>query len=170
MLRHLLNLLLWILPPSRLFAFRHFCLKLAKVEVGDNVSVCGRGWIYVRGRLVIGQDTWLSPGVIFYTHLDADIAIGARCDIGHDVKFVPGSHEIGSVTRRAGTGTAKSIVIEDGCWIGAGAMILGGVHIGSGSIVAAGAVVTRDVASNVLVAGIPAVLKDRKSTRLNSSH
>jgi len=159
MLRHLLNLLLWPLPPSRLFAFRRFFLKLAKVEIGDNVSVCGQGWIYGPGRLIIGQDTWFSPGVIFYTHLDARISIGKCCDIGHGAKFVTGSHEIGPSTRRAGTGTAKSIVIEDGCWIGAGATILGGVHIGSGAIVAAGAVVTKDVAANVLVAGLPAVFK-----------
>jgi maltose O-acetyltransferase len=159
MLRHLLNILLGILPPSRLFLLRRICLKLSRVDIGHNVSVCGRGWIYGRGRLRIGNETWLSPGVIFHTHLDAPIFIGSNCDIGPTVEFITGGHIIGTASRRAGTGTAKPIVINDGCWIGAGSRILGGVNIGTGSVVAAGSVVTSDVPANVLVAGIPAIFK-----------
>ena len=159
MLRHFLNFLLWCLPPSRMFSFRNFCLRLGKVQLGQNVSVCGRGWIYGRGRLEIGDATWLSPGVVFYTHADVAIAIGSRCAIGPAVEFVTGSHEIGDASRRAGKGTAAAIVIGDGCWIGSGARILGGVRIGNGAVVAAGAVVTRDVPANVLVAGVPARVK-----------
>ena len=70
-----------------------------------------------------------------------------------------GSHQTGPSERRAGAGTAKEIVVESGCWIGARVLVLGGVTIGAGSIVAAGAVVTRDVAPNTLVAGVPAVKK-----------
>ena len=51
---------------------------------------------------------------------------------------------------------AKPITIEDNCWICSGATIVGGVTIGKGSIVAAGAVVTRDVPAGVIVAGVPA--------------
>jgi len=159
MLRHFLNLLLWVLPPSRLFRFRAFCLRLGKVNVGDNVSVCGRGWLYGRGQLTIGDNTWLSPAVIFYSHLDATIVIGANCDIGPAVEFIPGGHIIGPSLRRAGLGTAKPIVINDGCWIGAGTRILGGVNVGAGAVVAAGSVVTKNVPTNVLVAGVPAVVK-----------
>lgn len=161
MLRHLLNILLWILPPSRLFLFRRICLKLSQVEVGKNASVCGRGWVYGRGRLRIGSHTWLSPGVLFYTHLDAPIVIGSNCDIGPAVEFITGSHLVGDSSRRAGQGTAKPIVINDGCWIGAGSRILGGVNVGSGTVVAAGSVVIGDVPANVLVAGVPAVVKKR---------
>ena len=50
----------------------------------------------------------------------------------------------------------ESIVVGDGVWIGARATILPGVQIGDGAVVAAGAVVTRDVAANSLVAGVPA--------------
>lgn len=121
--------------------------------------MCGRGWIYGRGQLCIGSDTWLSPGVIFHTHLDAPIVVGSNCDIGPTVELITGGHIIGTASRRAGTGTAKPIVINDGCWIGAGSRILGGVNIGSGSVVAAGSVVVRDVPANVLVAGVPAVVK-----------
>ena len=53
----------------------------------------------------------------------------------------------------------KEVHIGDNCWIGAGAIILPGVSIGNGSVVAAGAVVNKDVPDNVMVAGVPAVVK-----------
>jgi maltose O-acetyltransferase len=161
MIRHLLNIVFWILPPSRFFLFRRFFLKLSQVEVGKNVSVCGRGWIYGRGRLHIGNNTWLSSGVIVYTHLDAPIDIGSNCDIGPGVEFITGGHHVGASSRRAGEGTAKPILVNDGCWIGAGARILGGVNIGPGSVVAAGSVVIHNVPANVLVAGVPAIIKKK---------
>lgn len=159
MLRHLVNNLLHWLPPSRLFALRRWLLKLAAIELADDVCFCGGGWIYGRGRVVIGRKTWLSPGVIIHSHLDAQISIGERVDIGPSVEFITGSHLIGIGQRRAGAGTAKPIVIGNGCWIGARSIILGGVKMGDGCVVAAGAVVTHDVPPNTLVAGVPARVK-----------
>jgi tetrahydrodipicolinate N-acetyltransferase len=52
------------------------------------------------------------------------------------------------------------LVIEDRCWIGAGAIVLKGVTMHSGAVAAAGSVVTRDVPARVLVAGIPASVMD----------
>ena len=161
MIRHLLNLLLWMLPPSRLFLLRRIFLKLSNINVGNNVSVCGRGWVYGCGQLSIGDNSWLSPGVTIYTHLDAPIVIGSNCDIGPAVEFITGGHIIGASSRRAGQGIAKPIVINDGCWIGAGSRILGGVSIGLGSVVAAGSIVICDVPANVLVAGVPAAVKKK---------
>ena len=57
----------------------------------------------------------------------------------------------------------KPITIGDDCWIGYRAVICAGVNIGRGSIIAAGAVVTRDVPDFTIVAGVPArVIKSRK--------
>ncbi len=103
------------------------------------------------------------PGVIIYTHLEAPIVIGANCDIGPGVEFIPGSHDIGTASRRAGRGTAHPITVGNGCWIGARSVILGGVSIGDGCIVAAGAVVTQNVAPHTLVAGVPARVKRQLS-------
>jgi maltose O-acetyltransferase len=96
---------------------------------------------------------------VIHTHVEAEILIGSRCDIGPGVEFITGSHDIGSASRRAGTGNARSIQIGDGCWIGAGTRILGGVTVGAGTIIAAGSVVTQDIPANVLAAGVPARVK-----------
>ena len=59
--------------------------------------------------------------------------------------------------------TSKGIVIEDDVWIGARVTILDGVRVGGGSIIAAGAVVSKDVEPFSVVGGVPArVLKSRK--------
>lgn len=159
MIRHFLNFLLNWLPPSRLFSLRRWLLRRANVDLGDDVCFCGGGWIYGPGQLRIGSGSWLSPACVFYTHHQAPITIGQRCDIGPGVEFIPGGHCLGGHSRRAGEGTALSIEIGDGCWIGARAVILGGVRIGTGSIVAAGSVVICDVPDDVLVAGVPARVK-----------
>jgi len=127
--------------------------------MGRGVSYCGRGWIYGRGVLEIGDLTWLSPGVVFYTNNKVSINIGNDCDIGPGVEFITGSHLIGAAGRRAGIGTASKIVIGNGCWVGAKSIILGGVVIGNGSIIAAGSVVTKSFPANSLVAGVPAEIK-----------
>jgi len=158
-IRHFVQLLLWPLPPTRLFALRRMLLRLAGIEMAGGASMCGRGWILGRGRLSVGRGSWLSPGVIVHTHVLAPVIIGADCDVGPGTEFITGSHEFGPASRRAGPGTANPIVVEDGCWIGAGVRVLGGVRIGAGSIVAAGAVVTRDIPPNRLVAGVPATIK-----------
>ena len=158
-LRHLINLLMWPLPPTRLFALRRFLLRLAGVRIARSACFCGRGWIYGRGGLTIGSGTWISPQATVFTHVDAGVEIGDNCDIGPDVHFVVGTHEMGDKNRRAGAGNAKPIVIGNGVWVGASAKILGGVTIHRGAVVAAGSVVTGDVPENVLVAGVPAVIK-----------
>lgn len=159
MRRHFCNLVLSIFPPSRWFLLRNFILRVAGINIDRTACFCGRSWVYGRGELHIGVETWLSPGAIIHTHVDAAIHIGARCDIGPGVEFVTGSHAFGNSFRRAGLGTAFPISVGNGCWIGARSLILGGVTIGEGCVVAAGAVVTQNVPPNTLVAGVPARVK-----------
>jgi len=156
MFRHLLNLFFGLLPVSRLFGFRRSLWLIAGVEIGRDAKMCGHSWVYGRGRLVIGDRTWIGPGGAFYTHRESAIRIGCDCDIAPQVIFVTGSHTMGSVHRRAGEGNSKPITIGNGCWLGARVTVLGGVTIGNGAIVAAGAVVTRDVPANTMVGGVPA--------------
>lgn len=139
-----------------MFGLRRLLLRCGGMSLASGARMCGRGWIYGVGDFSVGYESWLSQGVMVYTHPDAPIRIGDRCDIGPEVRFVTGGHELGPAARRAGRGTARPIVIGDGCWIGAGATVLGGVTIGAGAVVAAGAVVRSDVAPDSMVAGVPA--------------
>ena len=64
--------------------------------------------------------------------------------------------------------TTSPIVIEDDVWIGGNAVITAGVHIGRHSVVAAGAVVTKDVPEYSLVAGVPAkVIRDLRNNAIH---
>jgi maltose O-acetyltransferase len=155
MFRHLFNIILSLLPPSKFFSIRRRILIAARVDAAEGVCYCGGGWIYGRGKLVLGHKTWISPRCIFYTNQDCSINIGDHCDIGPGVEFVTGSHNIAGSARRAGVGFAEDILVGDGVWVGAGSLILGGVSIGAGSVIAAGAVVTRDIPPNSLAGGIP---------------
>ncbi len=102
--------------------------------------------------LKIGKDVFINHGCSF---LDlGGITIEDHVLIGPQVKLVTENHPIDPKTRRGML--AKPILIKKNAWIGAGATVLPGVTIGENSIVAAGAVVSKDVPDNVIVGGIPA--------------
>ena len=83
------------------------------------------------------------------------IEIGEDTMIGPNVSLLSSGHPTPVAQRRSGIMLAP-IRIGVGVWIGAGATILGGVTVGDHAVVAAGAVVSRDVPEATLVAGVPA--------------
>lgn len=101
----------------------------------------------------VGRNVFLNQNCTMYDLGGIDIADEVM--IGPNVSILTSGHPVEPSQRRAFV-IAKPIVIERNVWIGAGAIILGGVTVGENSVVAAGAVVTRDVPSNTLVAGNPA--------------
>lgn len=104
--------------------------------------------------ITIGKDTFINYGCFFDN--SSSIEVGMNCNIAMQVMFCTSSHEIGDSEKRAGMNIGQPIKIEDGCWIGARAMILPGVTIGKGCVIAAGAVVTKDCEPNGLYIGVPA--------------
>lgn len=106
-------------------------------------------------RFEIGQRSFVNANCFFESNA-APITIGDDCAIGMQVTILTSMHEIGPAEHRAGPPFNLPVTIEDGCWLGARVLVLPGVTIGAGCIVAAGAVVTRDCAPNGLYAGIPA--------------
>lgn len=88
----------------------------------------------------------------------SDQLIGDNVRIGPRVTIITSSYHLTDDSlRRASRETfTKSVMIADGAWIGASATLLPGVTIGQGSVVAAGALVTKNVPSGVIVAGVPA--------------
>jgi acetyltransferase-like isoleucine patch superfamily enzyme len=105
-------------------------------------------------RLHVGQDCWFNAGCRL--DLSDTITIGDRAALGHEVLIMTSSHELGDQARRAGPLYTRPVSIGAGAWLGARCMILPGVTIGEGAVVAAGALVNRDVPPNTLVGGVPA--------------
>jgi len=109
---------------------------------------------------VYGQNIYISDHVflnVLCTILDCnEVHIGQHVMIGPNVQIYTAAHELQAEARIQGWEVAKPIVIEEKVWIGGGAILLPGVSIGRNAVVGAGAVVTRNVPANTVVAGNPA--------------
>lgn len=139
-----------VLVPEKV---RYLLYKIGGIQLGKGVRVCPHCFVGNK-NLKIGEKTFVNYNVWFNTA--GGISIGRNCNIAYKVTFVTSGHEIGDAERRAGMATSEGIEVGDGTWIGANAMIMPGVRIGKGCIIAAGAVVTKDCDDNCMYAGIPA--------------
>lgn len=131
--------------------------KDAEITTNGNFS------LYYDGDITVFENAKLELGSGFCNvnvkiRCKKSIKIGERAAIAHDVTIM--DSDAHSIVEN-GFEMTKPIVIGDDVWIGSRAMILKGVTIGNGAVVAAGAIVTKDVPANVLVAGIPARIVKR---------
>jgi galactoside O-acetyltransferase len=118
----------------------------AKIDVGDRTFI-GASSIVCAKQVTIGSDVLISWGC---TILDHDSHSTAWCERRGDViEWMAGRKDWTHVT-------ASPVVIRDRAWIGFNAIVLRGVVVGEGAVVAAGSVVTRDVPDYSVVAGNPA--------------
>lgn len=137
---------------------RRFFYRLAGVEIGAGSTIHMRARLYDPRHLVIGQDTIIGEQATLdarrqLTASQGGITIGDHVAIASQVMIWTSKHDLGSpdfAPREA------PVVIEDYVFIGPRAIILPGVRIGRGAVVAAGAVVTKSVPTGVVVAGVPA--------------
>lgn len=105
----------------------------------------------------LGQRVFINSGCCFQDQ--SGIEIGDDALIGHQVVIATLNHDLHPLRR--GSMTHKPVKIGKKVWIGAHATILPGVTIGNGAVIAAGAVVTKDVPPNTVVGGVPAkILKE----------
>lgn len=122
----------------------------ATIRIGDHTQVWRGGeWtgpITVGKRVFVNQGSYIRPLVT----IEDDVSLGPF------VRLITDTHDISSGARRTGTPRKDPILIKRGAWIGAGATVMGGVTVGARSIIAVGAVVNKDVADDVVVAGVPA--------------
>ena len=87
------------------------------------------------------------------------VHLGDGVFIAPNVVISPASHPVDMEQRLKGIGTSKPVVLEDGVWIGASSVILGGVSIGTGSVIGAGSVVTKDIPAGVIASGNPCTVR-----------
>lgn len=131
--RRLLSELFGYTVPASLRVFPPFY-----TDFGKNISV--------------GENVFINACCHFQDH--GGVTLGDGCQIGHNVVFATLNHGL-APEDRAFT-YPDPIVLERNVWVGSNATILQGVTIGENAVVAAGAVVTRDVPANTIVGGVPA--------------
>jgi acetyltransferase-like isoleucine patch superfamily enzyme len=114
------------------------------------------------GYIQVGDDVSFNPGVIVYGH--GGVRIGNSTRIAAGVVIVAGNHNFqdkNTPIMKQGL-TCNGITIGNDVWIGARAVVLDGISLGDGCVVAAGAVVTRSFATNSVIGGVPAKLIRRR--------
>lgn len=127
----------WIEPPF-------FCDYGEQITIGAGTFVNTGAVFLDSAAITIGADVLLGPGVHVYT---------AEHPLEADVRIVPVAARTPETPSYVTS--ARSVVIEDRCWIGGGVRVLPGVTIGAGTTIAAGSVVTQDVPAGVLAGGVP---------------
>lgn len=135
--------------PNRL---RVWFYRLLGMDLSSGAIIMPRTFIGGR-QLSMGAGS----GIYYDCHIDtaAPVTLGRNVCLSTGVTLVTSGHDIGPSDYRMGPDKVAPIVIGDGCWIGIGATVLGGVSIGEGCVIAAGAIVSRDCAPNGLYAGAP---------------
>lgn len=130
-------------------------LRLFGAKVGKRIVVYPGAWIMPASHLTLGNDVDIARHVTITGK--APISIGNRVLLGYGARIISSNHNIATSERIFDAGhTSAPVVISDDAWIGANAIVLPGVTIGEGAVVAAGAVVTKSVAARTVAGGIPA--------------
>jgi acetyltransferase-like isoleucine patch superfamily enzyme len=121
------------------------------VWIGDGTKIrCHEGVVEIGAKTVMGQECTISA----YQH----VRIGEQCVIADRAMFIDFDHGVVEVERpiRLQGIYKRDVVVGNNVWIGYGACILRGVHVGDNSVIGTNAVVTKDVPANAVVGGIPA--------------
>lgn len=135
-----------------------------KVTIGSGAMIRPSGYYSgdIGDGLVVGDNTSIGP--LNYIGCSGFIRIGSNVMMGPRVSLYAENHNFADTARpmKFQGVTRETITIEDDCWLGSHSVVLAGVAIGRGSIVAAGSVVTKNVPPFSIVAGAPArILRSR---------
>jgi acetyltransferase-like isoleucine patch superfamily enzyme len=136
---------------SMLNKLRKKIYQLCGMKIGHRSYIYNGVTFICPFNVSLGKDSFINYGCLLSSY--ADIIIGNRVSIGYNVSIITESHKVHSPDFEVIT---KPVIIEDNVWIGANAVILGGVTLAEGTVVAAGAVVTESTEKYSVYAGIPA--------------
>jgi acetyltransferase-like isoleucine patch superfamily enzyme len=143
-------------------------LRMRGMKIGKLPVIYDRVCVGLPSNVEVGDYVNLSRGVFLAPGAEKheSIKIGNEVMIGYDAKLLGSDHmipeDINEPMRWSGHTPVGGIVVEDNVWICANVVITAGCRIGTGSVVAAGAVVTKDVAPYTIVGGIPAKVIRRR--------
>ncbi|MCR9847511.1 acyltransferase, partial [Vibrio antiquarius] len=161
----MISRLIFALPRYMFFnKIKATLLRLVGAKVGRRVIFYPGVWVQPGFSLIIGDDVDLALDVLLTTK--GGVTIGNRVLVGYRTQILSSNHFIPSREHRIFESghTYAPVLIKDDVWIGANCIILPGVTIGEGAVVAAGAVVTKDIPPFSISAGVPAkVIKMRES-------
>lgn len=138
----------------------YFCRTLF-AECGDSVVFDPSSSFFSYSNIRLGRKVFIG-GQAWFSCSHGIITIGSYVMFGPGVKIMGGNHNFSKVglpmyeDDNKNFGDDPGVIIGSDVWVGANAIILPGVNIGHGSIIAAGAVVNRDVPAFSIVAGVPA--------------
>lgn len=151
-----------IISKIPIWGIRKLYYKLFGMQLEKNAVMNMAQYIMDLRKLKIGKNSHINRGCL----LDArgGIKIGNNVSISHRVNLITGGHDQNSSNF---IGIFKPILIEDYVWIGVNATILQGVKIGEGAVVAAGAVVNKNVPPYSIVGGVPAKIIGHRNKELN---
>lgn len=141
---------------------RRFFYRLDGVSIGNGSTIHMGARFYDPTNISIGDDTIVGE----FSVLDGRdaLVIGNHVDIASEVMIYNSQHDVNDGDFKAIT---APVVIEDYVFIGPRAIILPGVTVGKGAVIAAGAVVTKDVPQYAIVGGVPAqIIGERKNKEL----
>ncbi|MGO1751705.1 MAG: acyltransferase [Psychroflexus sp.] len=166
-----LVLMLSVLPKSFVFNFlkffrntnnnlglliRYVLVKVIAKSCGDNVSIQPGVYLFNIDKISLGNNISIHP--MCYIDGAGSIEIGNDVSIAHNTSILSANHnwEDYDLPIKYNKQTSDRVVINDDVWIGCGVRIMAGISIGSRSVVAAGAVVSKNVNPNSLMGGVPA--------------
>ena len=150
--------------------YRYVCGSMGKdVRFSEGVVIQNPGGLFIGNNVGINRDVWINAG--------GRVEIGDDVIIGPKVIIHSANHKFDllDIPIRLQGWVKAPVVIEEDVWIAGGVIILPGVRIGKGSVIGAGAVVTKDVPPYSIAIGVPAVVRgsrkqaeDRPATQSES--
>lgn len=145
----------------------HFLIFKLKWKIKNKNNFTWPGNVCNLDRVEIGKYTYGQINAYTSECEDSYLKIGSFCSVSSSAKFILGAeHNFKRIMtypikqkilkRAIDTKSKGKVIIEDDVWIGENALIMSGVHVGQGAIIAAGATVVNDVEPYAIVGGVPA--------------
>ena len=130
---------------------------LRKMDIGNKCPISSSARFFNPENIRIGSRTNINRNCVIWAGKNSRVIIGKDCLTGPGVTIIASQYDVkGREIIRLYPQIEQDIVIEDDVWLGANSIVISGVRIGEGAIIAAGAVVTKDVEPYSIVAGVPA--------------